>query len=229
VRPVDKGEPPLDDQARPKKYTRYVNARRDLITRLGPYCSYCEMKIDSNLDVEHIRPKTTYPELELEWDNFLLACRNCNSTKGDKSPAVTDIFWPHADNTYRAFEYGEEGVVKAAHDLPPALKKKAERSISLTGLDKTLDMENASDRRWLARRDAWGRAKEALNWLRECDCEPMRKMIISAAEGGYWSIWMTVFAQDEDMRRRFIHAWRGTAKNCFDEQGGPVPRPNGQL
>jgi DNA-directed RNA polymerase subunit RPC12/RpoP len=43
-------------------------------------CMYCESKI-SHIDygdVEHIKPKSKYPELEFEWNNLGYACPKCN-------------------------------------------------------------------------------------------------------------------------------------------------------
>ncbi|MCP3143042.1 HNH endonuclease family protein [Pyxidicoccus xibeiensis] len=45
-------------------------------------CAYCE---DSLADeVEHIRPKTLYPELVFAWMNYLYACGSCNGHKNDR-------------------------------------------------------------------------------------------------------------------------------------------------
>jgi predicted RNA-binding protein with PIN domain len=46
MRPVVRGE-------NTKIFKDYKDARRDLIEKLGEYCSYCEMRIPSSLDVEH--------------------------------------------------------------------------------------------------------------------------------------------------------------------------------
>ncbi|MCK8501856.1 hypothetical protein OWM54_22645 [Myxococcus sp. MISCRS1] len=44
-------------------------------------CAYCE---DSAADeVEHIRPKTLYPEVVFAWMNYLYACGPCNGRKND--------------------------------------------------------------------------------------------------------------------------------------------------
>jgi hypothetical protein len=40
---------------------------------------------------------------------------------------------------------------------------------------------------------------------------------------------MHVFADDPDMRRRFIDAFPGTARDCFDTSGNPVNRPGGRI
>ena len=89
----------------------------------------------------------------LDWDNLLLACRNCNSTKLNKDVSRDNCFWPDQDNTYRALEYTEEGTVSPAND--ENLYTKASKLISLLGLDKTPDVSSdASDRPWMNRREA---------------------------------------------------------------------------
>lgn len=40
-------------------------------------CNYCEHNEAS--DVEHIYPKSFFPEHAFRWDNYLLACKTCNS------------------------------------------------------------------------------------------------------------------------------------------------------
>lgn len=232
MRPVDRGNVPEDKNQKPKEYTEYANARGDLIERIGEYCSYCEMELDTSLAIEHIRPKALHSELELKWDNFLLACTNCNSTKGDKDPALNDILWPHLDNTFRAFEYTTEGRVRPATGLSQVLKKKAEDTIALVGLAAAPNTQSASDRRWLNRQEAWREAILSKADLAESDSPAMRRQIIRTAKAkGYWSIWMSVFSNDQDMVKRLIKEenFSGTAQNCFDANGLAVARPGGQL
>lgn len=230
MRPVNRGSNPVNRQGQPKQYTEYGNARRDLIERLGEYCSYCEMELDSSLAVEHIQPKEHHPTLEREWSNFLLACTNCNSTKGQKNPDLSSVFWPHLDNTFRAFEYSDEGVVKINPGLSDTEKTIAEATIALTGLAKIANQQTATDRRWLNRREVWNIAQESKQDLSECDCEQMRRQIVRTAVGkGYWSIWMTVFSDDSDMLNRLICALPGTARDCFDTDGQSIARSGGQL
>lgn len=40
-------------------------------------CSYCEQNEAG--DIEHIHPKSFFPEKTFEWENYLLACKQCNS------------------------------------------------------------------------------------------------------------------------------------------------------
>ncbi len=51
-------------------------------------CAYCE---DSAADeVEHIQPKSLYPELAFSWPNFLYACGPCNNAKNDHFAVFPD-------------------------------------------------------------------------------------------------------------------------------------------
>lgn len=232
MRPVYRGNSPVDKDGNAKQYTKYTSARKDLVSRLGEYCSYCEMELDTSLAVEHIRPKTHHPALELSWDNFLLACTNCNSTKGDKDPNPNDILWPHIDNTFNAFTYGLEGRVKPSEGLDAILRKKAVDTIALMGLAATPNTQQASDRRWLNRQEAWQEATLSKADLAEADSPAMRRQIIRTAKAkGYWSIWMTIFSDDPDMLQRLIdiNNFPGTAQGCFDDNGSALPRPNGKL
>ena len=166
MRPVDKG-------AAPAGYARYQDAGPDLQSRLGDYCSYCERQIETNLAIEHVQPKSRVAQLATEWTNFLLACGNCNSCKGDTPINLPDYFWPDADNTLRAFGYVRGGVIRPHQELEPEHAAKAEATINLIGLDR--DPGNAgkeptsSDRRWLRRQQGWGKAERCRDILSEQD------------------------------------------------------------
>ena len=43
-------------------------------------CCWCEDSAAT--DIEHIRPKSLYPERTFRWENYLLACAGCNRHKG---------------------------------------------------------------------------------------------------------------------------------------------------
>ena len=48
-------------------------------------CAYCEQKLlDAPKHIEHYRPKDIYYWLAYSWDNLLLSCGSCNSSKGTK-------------------------------------------------------------------------------------------------------------------------------------------------
>ena len=222
MRPVAKGNCPYEAIA------RYQEARGYLIQCIGEYCSYCEMHLDAGLAVEHVQPKIKNPDKECEWENLLLGCPNCNSTKGDKEiddNTIDDYLWPDIHNTLLALTYSESGVVGINPAVDPAIQAKAQKLISLVGLDKTPDnFPDYSDRRWLNRRNAWEEAKKSKIRLAQCDTEEMREQIAATARHGYFSIWMTVFSDDIDMKKRIIKSYPGTAGNAFDAGCNPVPR-----
>lgn len=236
MRPVVRGDVPKDKSGNDKVYSEYKNARGELINRIGQFCSYCEMKLDAGLAIEHVQPKkpgdVVLSDRELDWDNFLLACTNCNSTKGNEDVVLTEYLWPDKDNTYRALKYSEGGIVSPNKSLSADIQSKAQNTIELTGLDKhPLNTASASDRRWMNRREVWDIAEDSKKDLAECDVPAMRRQIVRTATGhAYWSVWMTVFEDDADMLKRFIDAYSGTDTACFDNNNNytSIPRAGGQ-
>src|SRR5262245_42023705 len=106
MRPVRRGSSPLKHD-----FEDYTDAKPYLVGRLGPYCSYCERRVATMLAVEHIQPKDNpaYRTLIGRWDNFLLACVNCNSAKKVKDVMLDRIFLPDRDNTFAALAYSADG------------------------------------------------------------------------------------------------------------------------
>lgn len=130
MRPVQRGASP-----RTTDFAQYSDAKADLVSHLGPYCSYCERRIPTNLAVEHIQPKglPAYLPLAGRWDNFLLGCVNCNSSKLNKDVVLTDVLLPDRDNTFAALTYSADGTIAADGLL-------AARLLSLVGLDKPISL-----------------------------------------------------------------------------------------
>ncbi|MFV8756292.1 HNH endonuclease [Nannocystaceae bacterium ST9] len=202
----------------------YAHARPHLVRHLGDYCSFCEIQLSAALAVEHIRCKDTNPDLECEWDNFLLACPSCNSTKGTKVDTEEDVdlhVWPHRQRTFDAFVYEVGGVVRVAEITNPELAERARATEALVGLGKrpgeglTRDqILRGSDRRYQKRSEAWDEAIEARNDLLEFDTPAVRKHIVrSALARGFWSVWMTVFRDIEWMQAELCEVFPGTAKD----------------
>ena len=233
MRPIERGEVPVDEDGNPKEFSKYIDARGDLIERIGEYCCYCEMHLDASLAVEHVKPKKHNPGLELRWDNFLLGCTNCNSIKGSEDIDLDDYYWPDRDNTALALEYGEGGTVRANPALSPEEQERAERTIKLTGQDRRPGKNAAAtDRRWVNRYTAWNMAVDSLEDLRQADCPALRRQIARTVQtNGFWSVWMTVFRDDPNMLHRFIEAFPNTSRDCFDEDDGckKVRRPGGAI
>lgn len=239
MRPIIRGDWPKKPDKTEIKYKNYAESRGELIHRLGEFCSYCEMHLDASLAVEHVQPKkppgaaVAMTNRELDWHNFLLACTNCNSTKGNTDVVVDDYYWPDRDNTFRALQYSVGGIIEPADILTTDQKRQANRTIELTGLNKKpLNDSEASDRRWLNRKEAWDIASRSKERLSRNYNEDFKEQIEDTAlANGFWSIWTTVFKDDPDMLRRFINKFEGTCDQCFDEHNcyAPVARTNGQI
>lgn len=224
MRPITRG-------ARPQiAFLHYRDAFPALKTNLGAYCSYCERRLPTNLAVEHVKPKSLHKSLALDWDNFLLACCNCNSSKGDTDVVLTDYIWPDSSNTLRAMDYSS-GLVRNGLSLTDPAHRLADALIILVGLDKDpghRDKERRpedSDQRWKDRLDTLDRARQCKARLAARDTTELRETIVESALGwGSFSIWFEVFKDDVDMCARLIHAFPGTAQDCFDNHR-PVQRP----
>jgi hypothetical protein len=236
MRPVIRGSIPSSN-GKPLVFTQYRQARDPLIARIGDYCSYCEMPCNEGPDVEHVRPKggeAGSPQLELAWENFLLGCCYCNSIKQDKAIDLSKYYWPDRDNTFKPFRYERDRVPQLVSNLPRKDQLRAKDTLTLTGLDREPGHNDFSDRdrRWIKRCEAWGKALRARDRLHKRPNSHMREQILDTATStGFFSIWMTVFQGDIDMRKLFLKAFPGTSGigECFDSNTNPLPRPGGAI
>jgi uncharacterized protein (TIGR02646 family) len=237
MRPVCRGASPQSHD-----FDTYKDALPHLVSRLGGYCSYCERRVVTQLAVEHIQPKDGphgHPHLIGRWNNYLLACVNCNSTKGRKEVVLADLVLPDRDNTFASFVYLPDGTVAPAPGLSPALQAKACATLALTGLGKEecgardeygklIALDRSSQRM-----ETWLIAAEAKSDIDANPSNPaLRRLAVTLAKAqGFFSIWMTVFHDDIDMRNRFIDAFEGTrTSGCFDATTtlavSPAPNPD---
>lgn len=232
MRPVHKPHP-TDAIGKPKEYPRYQEAKTDLLHCLGKYCSYCEMQLSTGLAIEHVQPKSLKEDLERSWSNFLLGCVHCNSRKKDKPVELDDTFWPDQDNTLRAFEYEPlTNTVKVHSQLDEQDSQCAQTMLKLVGLGNIPQKWN-EDPRFDERLTVWKIAMDIKHelWSRPENEHPKirQRVVENAVPRGFFSVWMTVFADDSETRRQLIEAFQGTAKDCFDGQSAPVKRKSGRL
>ena len=232
MRPIERGPSPEAED-----FENYRDAFVELRSRLGPYCSYCERRIPTNLAVEHIQAKEytnadgerPYAHLKGRWDNFLLACVNCNSTKGDKNVLLYDVLLPDRDNTSAAYVYRQDGVIEPSQSLSLSQTKLAAALLRLVGLDKPRISELDSNGRLVSIDRVGDRAEafsEALDSLADYEARPTdamaRSVVRTARANGFFSIWMTVFADHPSLRRAFVESFPGTCEDCFDLEGEPI-------
>lgn len=76
--PSKKGDP---------RNTRAYRAKRQVVLRRdGHVCMYCGSSDD--LTIDHILPIKKHPELAMDMENMVIACKPCNSRKGSRSQGV---------------------------------------------------------------------------------------------------------------------------------------------
>jgi uncharacterized protein (TIGR02646 family) len=219
----------------------FEDAKPHLVARMGRYCSYCERPIHTMLAVEHIQPKTltAYRHLIGRWENFLLACVNCNSCKADKNIVLADVLLPDRDNTFAAFCYSADGTVMPVPHLGAGVKRMAALILAVAGLDKKICMTQDENGKQIAldrvsqRMEAWAIAEEGRTDIAANPTSvALRRSVINLAVAtGFFSIWMTVFALDFEMRNCLIDAFIGTrGSGCFDQittqPVSPAPNPD---
>jgi 5-methylcytosine-specific restriction endonuclease McrA len=74
----------IEEQRKFYSSPEWINIRARVIREEGDVCSECNKIIHKKEDVtvDHIRPRSRYPELALNRDNLHVLCRKCNSSKG---------------------------------------------------------------------------------------------------------------------------------------------------
>lgn len=107
---------PQDSKKRP--YFRAIwGSSKDSLALVSHYkCAYCETPINARRSgqVEHFKPKSLFPLLAYDWDNYLLGCGGCNGAKGDRWPRKGGYFRPDRANPATQFDFEPDGRMKAS-------------------------------------------------------------------------------------------------------------------
>ena len=107
--------------------------RDGLIKSSHGKCAFCECKPSEggNVEIEHFKPKSEYPEFTFEWDNFLPSCRKCNSSKGTHDTVSDPIINPYDIDPENVFQFVDIEIKPSNSDT----KKIAEKTIEVCGLN----------------------------------------------------------------------------------------------
>lgn len=213
MRPVEKG-------ITPKIYNEYGKAKDDLIEKIGCYCSYCEININNQADVEHVIPKSIRKDLKLKWDNFLLGCKACNTIKGNNNKDRLGYPFPDEWNTAMLYDYSN-GLVKIKDNLPPHDEAMAENLFRLLKLDRRIDTSSKKDDRFRSRKIAYEKATDSLSDYLIAPSPAMARVIGRSVEG-FHSVWLQVFNNYPDVKKAILEGVDGTAMNCYDNNYNPV-------
>ena len=226
MRPIDKG-------IAPHNYSNYSDARHDLANRIGYYCSYCEMKVYNSIEVEHVLPVNQQGN-PIDWNNFLLSCKYCNTIKSDHNPNLSDYFWPDRDNTDLVFDYEENTSVQPKQNLNQLFTVKVKATINLMGLSRYpggAAQPTEADTRWRSKKEVWDTAKFSLsNWTNAPIPELANSIALCALSSGHYSIWMKVFENEQlvldEIDKKY--STKGLFKQ-FNPNGVRVIRPQGLI
>lgn len=100
---------------------------RTLIDEQEGLCCYCQsMVTPADSHIEHLQPRTLYPELQLDYDNLLCSCGrphgaasmpdHCGHAKAEKELPITPL-QPDCDVH---FIYSSDGTISPADELDTA-------------------------------------------------------------------------------------------------------------
>jgi uncharacterized protein (TIGR02646 family) len=98
---------PVGAKPKPWKSADIVDA---LKSETAHKCAYCESAVEAITwsHVEHILPRSEFPELVVEWSNLTIACPKCNNYKQDYYVADEPLIHPYEDapENHLLFEHG---------------------------------------------------------------------------------------------------------------------------
>ena len=93
---------------------RQKDIKDALIKSSNNKCAFCECipAEGGNVEIEHFKPKSMYPNSTFEWLNFLPSCRKCNGSKSDHDTISKPIVNPYDLDPETIF-YFEDIEIKA--------------------------------------------------------------------------------------------------------------------
>lgn len=79
---------------------RHEEIKEALLKETYSKCAYCESKIlhiDYG-DIEHIIPKSIFPQKTFSWDNLTIGCAKCNQSKSNYYDDTLPLLNPYIDS-----------------------------------------------------------------------------------------------------------------------------------
>lgn len=232
MRPIEKGGWPTYGGGKKYVFNDWKKAKKHLMSRTGDFCHLCEVRVNNALSVEHIKPRDSHSRLSNSWNNFLLACNSCNSSKLQTVPLQPyrqRYYWPHLNNTMLAFYTpligGSAMVVNVVSTLAPEQMAKAQATIDLYGLNKIKTSTGDSDNRFTERLETIDMAIEMLRDYtnRETNIASILKVAVSR---GFFSVWIDIFRSAPEVVNALMDSPKFKINKAvhFDINLQPVPR-----
>jgi 5-methylcytosine-specific restriction endonuclease McrA len=115
----------------------HPDVKKQLSDETNQKCLYCESFIfhAQHGDIEHIKPKSKFPELTYDWENLSISCRKCNSLKSDYFDESAPLLNPYqSDPSNHLYSVGPL-ILSKDNDLAG---KSTEQRIDLNRADLVL-------------------------------------------------------------------------------------------
>lgn len=134
---------PKDEKAKLISHYRHEDIKKDLFSSSSQKCAFCESKPSEsgNIEVEHFKPKSQYPDFTFDWYNFLPCCRKCNGNKLDHDTVQQPIINPYEIDPEAVFEYSDIRIAPQKGDMESVAK----RTIDVCGLNGARLMRPRAD------------------------------------------------------------------------------------
>jgi uncharacterized protein (TIGR02646 family) len=171
-----------------KKLTSFYrnDAVRDgLIKSSEGKCAFCECipSEGGNIEIEHFKPKSEYPELTFEWDNFLPSCRKCNGSKGTHDTGLEPIINPYDIDPKSLFHFDDIEIKASNTDM----KAMAEKTIEVCNLN-TLRLWKPRAEILISLRIFAKSIEEAINELASADTTRKKEIRINKLREAIYTI-----------------------------------------
>ncbi|RYZ89010.1 MAG: HNH endonuclease [Proteobacteria bacterium] len=131
-----------------RKYSR-PSIKEALLKATFSKCMYCESKplATASCDVEHIKPKSLFPNLIFVWENLGIVCKACNTAKSNRHNEQVPIVNPFEEEPNNFFisvgpylyalPGNDRAILTADHcklNRPELLEKRSEKIRELVTL-----------------------------------------------------------------------------------------------
>jgi uncharacterized protein (TIGR02646 family) len=126
---------------------RWIDFIDQLSASFAGCCGYCETRCKGVVD--HLRPKSKFPDLVYEWHNWVFSCHDCNQNKRSHWPS-SGFLDPCSASTFCgtqscfAFDL-KTGEVLPNPRLPAANRACARTSIEILGLNLSFRLKARLD------------------------------------------------------------------------------------
>jgi uncharacterized protein (TIGR02646 family) len=119
---------PDDEKAVLVAHYRHADIKNALSSSSHGKCAFCECHPAEGgyIQVEHFKPKATYPQSTFEWTNLLPACAQCNGSKLNHDTVAEPIINPYDINPADAFYFDNISIKPQAGSKYDVAKKTIE-------------------------------------------------------------------------------------------------------